>query len=100
MNPRAAAAQVELSQLLLAAGKSEASLKSAEEAARNQPQSLAARMALVRSLLARQDTARASKEIQGLLAQRPNDAAIHVQNGVLESLQKNQGAARALSRGR
>jgi tetratricopeptide (TPR) repeat protein len=95
LNPRAAAAQVELSQLLLAAGKSEASLQTAEEAARNQPTSVAARLALVRSLLARRDGERASRELQVLLTQRPNDAAVHVQNGVLASLQKNPTGARA-----
>lgn len=95
LNPRAAAAQVELSQLLLAAGKAEASLQTAEEAARNQPQSAAARLALVRSLLARQEADRAAKELQVLLNQRPNDASVHVQNGILSSLRKNPTGARA-----
>jgi putative PEP-CTERM system TPR-repeat lipoprotein len=95
LNPRATAAQVALSQLQLASGGIQASLQSAEEAARREPRNLTVRLALVRSLIANRQTDRAAKEIDMLLAQRPNDAAVHVQQGLLMSTRNNLSGARA-----
>ena len=94
-NPSAVAARVELSLLGLAAGTARASLSDAEEAVARQPRNIAARLALVRGMLASQQFDRAERELQVLHAALPNAATVHVQLGVLAA-SRNQGpAARA-----
>ena len=51
LNPRAVAAQVQLSRLNLASGDHDAALRYAEEARRTEPANVAARVALARTLL-------------------------------------------------
>src|SRR4029077_10171681 len=58
LNPRAVAAQVQLSRLNLAIGDRDAALHYAEEAKQTEPTSVVARVALTRSLLNRGDLGR------------------------------------------
>jgi tetratricopeptide (TPR) repeat protein len=95
INPRLATAQVELSRLLLSTGRTADSLRSAEEAARTEPRSLEARLALVRGLLATKDAARAQKEIAVLLAARPDLAEVQAMAGLLGVLKNDTANARA-----
>jgi tetratricopeptide (TPR) repeat protein len=93
INPRASGAQVELS-VLQARTKPEDSIRHAEEAARNDPQNLTARVALVRSLIAARDVARAEREMSKLRAEYPNVGAVHAQDGRLALLKNDLPAAR------
>jgi len=93
INPRASGAQVELS-VLQARTKPEDSIRNAEEAARNDPQNLTARLALVRSLIAARDVARAEREMSKLRAEYPNVGAVHAQDGRLALLKNDVPAAR------
>ena len=94
INPRAAAAQAELSRLNLAVGDRAAASRFAEEAKRTEPASAFARLTLARSLLANNDLGRAEKEIAELLAALPELGAVHVLQGSLETRRKNFAAAR------
>ena len=92
LNPRAVAAQVQLSRLQLAQGNSAGSLETAEAAAKNLPENLDVRLALVRGLLASKNTDRADQEIDRLLIDYPNVAAVHVLSGLLAADRKEPGA--------
>jgi putative PEP-CTERM system TPR-repeat lipoprotein len=95
LNPRATAAQVELSRLSLASGDRTAALRFAEEARQSEPSSLDARVALARSLVASRNYSRASTEINELLKGAPNAPQVHAVHGMLLASQKNPAAARA-----
>jgi len=95
INPRASAAQVEIANLELASGRADLSVRTAEEAAKAQPRNYSARLALVRSLLATKDLARAEREIAALRTAFPNAAGVHTQAGMLALLKNDVPAARA-----
>ena len=94
LNPRAVAAQIELSRLSLATGDRDAALRYAEEAKQTEPASVPARVVLARSLLVRGDLARAETEINDLLHAQPNSAAVHALRGTFQARRNNQAAAR------
>jgi tetratricopeptide (TPR) repeat protein len=93
INPRAAAAQVQLAMLQVQTTPAE-SVRTAEDAVRNEPTSAIARLALVRSLIAAKDFSRANQELAKLRAEYPKVAAVHVQDAMLAILQKDVGRAR------
>jgi tetratricopeptide (TPR) repeat protein len=95
LNPRAAAAQVELSRLSLTSGDEAEAVRHAEGARRAEPASLEARAALARSLMAAGNLLRAEAEIAELLRGAPNAAVVHALNGTLQASKKNVIAARA-----
>jgi tetratricopeptide (TPR) repeat protein len=80
---------------MLSTGRAADSLGRAEEANRVEPSNIAVRLALVRSLLAVQDVARARKEIAPLLAQRPDVAEVQVLAGILAVVENNPSGGRA-----
>ena len=94
LNPRVAAAQVQLSRLNVAAGNRDAALRHAEEAKQTEPASAAARVALARTLLARGDLARADVEISELLRGLANQADVQTLNGSLHARRSNFADAR------
>ena len=94
INPRATAAQVQLA-MLQAGTKPAESVQAAAEATRNDPTSLAARLALVRSLTAARDFARAEREMAKLRADYPNVAAVHSEDARLAVLRRDVAGARA-----
>lgn len=94
LNPRAAAAEIELSKLHLVRRGGPAAIKFAEEAVTKAPRNVEARLALVRSLLAGGDLARAEAELAPLVANYGDTAAVVVQQGILAALKKNTAAAR------
>ena len=98
INPRAAVAQVELS-ALEARSKPLDAVRTAEEATRTDPTSLAARLALVRSLVTARDLTRAEREMSKLRVEYPNVAAVHALDSRLALLKNDvTGARRALDR--
>ncbi len=94
MNPRAASAQVELARLDLASGRVIASVQHAREAVKNEPTSLAAQVALIRSLLGSKDVAGAKAVLDPLLAANPNEPILYVQRGFLSSASNDLPEAR------
>ena len=99
INPRATAAQVQLA-MLQAQTKPAESVRTAEEATRNDPTSLAARLALVRSLTAARDFARAEREMAKLRADYPNVAAVHSQDATAGHAQEGRGRSTRGARAR
>ena len=95
LNPRAVAAQVELSRLSLTSGDEAGALRYAEGARLAEPSNLDARVALARSLIAAGNLARAEAEIAELLKGAPNAAVVHALNGTLQASRKNAAAARS-----
>jgi tetratricopeptide (TPR) repeat protein len=95
LNPRAVAAQVELSRLSLSTGDEAEAVRYAESARRAEPASGDARIALARSLIAAGNLTRAEAEVAELLKGAPNSAAVHSLNGTLQATRKNTAAARA-----
>ena len=93
-NPTASGVRVELSLLQLRTGTARDSLTEAEQAVAQQPRDVAARLALVRSMLASRQFDRADRELQALHAALPNAAAVHVQLGVLAASRNEAPAAR------
>jgi tetratricopeptide (TPR) repeat protein len=81
IDPRLSDAQVYLSRLNLEAGNPEGALQHAQDAKRTEPASVAARVALVRSLLARGDVKNAETEVRVLAKALPNDATVQFLNG-------------------
>jgi tetratricopeptide (TPR) repeat protein len=94
INPRATAAQVQLAQVQTQTQPSE-SVRTAEEATRNNPGNLAARLTLVRSAIAAKDFARAEREMAKLRADYPNVASVHSQDATLALLKNEVARARA-----
>jgi Tfp pilus assembly protein PilF len=94
LNPRATAAQLQISRLQLAAGATEPALQFAERAVQIQPNSADAHLALAQSLTARGELPRAEMELKPLLAQYPGMASVHAQMGTVLMLKKDQAAAR------
>ena len=93
--PGAASAAVALSQLYSLKNKRTAAIEFAEQAVRLAPNSIDTRVTLVRAVLANGDTARADREIRGMLAQFPNSSPVQVQAGALFIARKDIVAARA-----
>lgn len=93
LNPRAVAAQVELSRLSLTSGDNTGALQYAEEARQAEPSNPEARVALARSLIAAGNLARAETEIAELLKRAPNAAVVHAVNGTLQASRRNAAAA-------
>jgi tetratricopeptide (TPR) repeat protein len=94
INPRATSAQVRLAALQAQSQPNEA-VRTADEAARNEPTSLAARLALIRGLIGAKDLSRAEREMMKLRAEFPNAAAVHSQDAMLAMLRKDMAGARA-----
>ena len=86
LNPRAVAAQLELSRLELAGGRLDTAVQLAEQAVKNAPGNADARLALVRSLTARRDVARAETELQALTKQYPDSTAVQTQAGIVAAM--------------
>jgi tetratricopeptide (TPR) repeat protein len=93
LNPRALDAQIGLAQLNLERGKTQEAIRFAEEALQQQPTGDAARVILVRALLASGDPRRARAEIQPL-ERLSNSAAIHALLGQVEFARGDTTAAR------
>lgn len=94
LNPRAAAAEVELSRLSLTVGDRAGALQHAEQARQVAPANLNARVVLARSLIASGNLARAEAEIKALLGYAPNAAVVHAIDGALQAGKRNVAGAR------
>ena len=94
INPRAAGAQVELS-VMESRSRPQEAVRTAEEATRNDPTSLFARLALARNLITARDLTRAESEMSKLRAEYSNVAAVHALDGRLALLKNDITGARS-----
>ena len=94
LNPRAAAAQVQLSRLTLLRGDTAGAVQFAQEAAKNAPGNPIARLVLARGLLGQGQTARAEVEVAALLKAYPNVTPVRSLNGALKASKKDFSGAR------
>jgi putative PEP-CTERM system TPR-repeat lipoprotein len=98
LNPQVADAQVQLSRLMIAAGRPDEALSYAESANR-QSSTPVARAGVVSALLAKGQYDRADAEVRALLKDRPQWAPAHTLNGMLLTARGDHaGAARAYDR--
>jgi tetratricopeptide (TPR) repeat protein len=95
LNPRAAAAQLQLSRLQLAQGAVNETVQLAESALKNAPGSTEARMTLASGLVAQRDFNRAEPLIAALMKEYPNVAAVHALDGMRHLAKKDLAPARA-----
>jgi tetratricopeptide (TPR) repeat protein len=95
LNPRAAIAQVQLSRLHLSRNAVDSAVLFAEQALRNAPESLDARLALIRAWIARDDFGLAESELAALKRQAPASAAVHAVDGALAMIRGRRAEARA-----
>jgi tetratricopeptide (TPR) repeat protein len=89
LNPRAAAARLQLARLQLARGRAADALESAEEVSRERPDDIDAAVLMSRSLRAQGNLPRAERELTSRISRNPNAAPLHVERGWL-ALQNNQ----------
>lgn len=84
LNPRVAAAQVQLVRLQLAQGASKEAVQLAESALKSAPKSAEGRLALAGGLIAQKDYARAEPIVATLLKEYPKTATVHALQGMLQ----------------
>ena len=92
LNPRAAAARLQLARLQLAKGEAADALQSAEEVSRQRPDDVDAAVLMSRSLRAQGNLPRAEREITARLARNPGAPALHLERGWL-AVQNNDVAS-------
>ena len=95
LNPRAAAAQVQLAQLNIERGAAEAAVSLASEAVSTAPGVPEARLVLARALVAQGDLVRAESELDRLLKAFPRASSVQSLRGTLYLLKGNPAVARA-----
>ena len=95
LNPRVAAAQLQLSRLQLAQGAAAEAVQLAESALKNAPESPEARVTLASSLIAQRDLSRSEPLVAELLKQYPNVAAVEALSGMQHLARRNLPMARA-----
>jgi tetratricopeptide (TPR) repeat protein len=89
LNPRAAAARLQLARLQLARGETAGALESAEEVSRQRPDDVEAAVLMSRSLRAQGDLPRAERELTSRISRNPEAAPLHLEKGWL-ALQRNE----------
>src|SRR5687767_1794631 len=94
LNPRAAAARVELARLRIRSGAEDA-VAVATEATEADPRSLDARLTLARALMAQREYVKAQDVLTKVLSAAPNVAVVHAQLGTVLSRKKDTVGARA-----
>ena len=94
INPRAGAAQTELARLNFAAGRVETGVQMAQEAVKNQPANLDARLLLIHGLIARGDLPRAQSELAPLTKALSTHPAIRGISGTLLAAKGDASGAR------
>ncbi len=94
LNPRAAAARVELARMRVRERAPDA-VAVATDAAKADPSSLDARLTLVRALIQQRETAKAKAIVEELMRAAPGVAAVHAQQGILLAMGRDTSGARA-----
>jgi tetratricopeptide (TPR) repeat protein len=94
LNPRAAAAQVQLSELHLVSGARQPALQLAQDAARTLPRDPLVAVNLIRMLTANGDTRSAETLARRLVAAYPKAAAAHAAAGAVALARKDRQSAR------
>jgi tetratricopeptide (TPR) repeat protein len=99
INPKAGAAELQLSRLNLESGNTEEALRRAENVRKAQPRNLEARLGVARALLGSRELRRAEAELQALRKDYPNVSAVHaLYGGLLAARSDPAGAAREYDR--
>lgn len=99
LSPEMAAAQLELSRLLLATGQTDQALQLAQSARKAAPGNPAARFNVARAMLAKGDTRGAEAEAKAMGTQFPESAAVHALYGqILLAQSDGPGASREFDR--
>jgi tetratricopeptide (TPR) repeat protein len=93
LNPRAAAAQVEIARLHMRAQSSDA-VALATKATESDPRNLDARLTLARALMQKHDYAQAQSTLEALLRAVPGAAVVHAQLGSVLAMKKDAAGAR------
>jgi tetratricopeptide (TPR) repeat protein len=94
INPRAAAAQVQLAQLNIEAGKANTALQLATDAARQAPGDPRVRLTLLRTLVANKQLDQAEKTSAALLQSYPQAAPVHAAAGTVAAARGDSARAR------
>jgi putative PEP-CTERM system TPR-repeat lipoprotein len=94
LNPRAAAAQIQLANLRLSSGEAAPALEFAQNALLAAPRSPEARLAFARSLVAVRDVARAEPEVARLMTDFPTWASVNTLQGTLQLMKGDVAKAR------
>jgi tetratricopeptide (TPR) repeat protein len=94
LNPRAAAARLQLARLQLARGEAKGALETAQEASRQRPGDVDAAVLVSRSLRAQGDLGRAAHELATRIARTPDAAPLHLEMGWLALQRGDLPAAR------
>ena len=95
LNPRAAAAQVQLARIRIASGESEAAITAAEAVVRSRPGDVEGAVLLSQSLRAAGQLDRAAREVKEALARVPAAAPLHVEQGWVALQRRDPAAARS-----
>jgi tetratricopeptide (TPR) repeat protein len=94
LRPGANAAQVELAKLQTLSGNAKDAVQTAADAAKSQPDSLQARLTLVRGLIVAGDFTRAERELSSLRADHPDLVDVYVHTASLALLKNDIARAR------
>lgn len=94
MNPRAVAAQVQLSELNLAKGFAQPALQFAQDAAKALPRDPAVQLNYAKALAANGDTTRADVIVKALIKYFPKIAAVHSAAGGIALARRDSAGAR------
>jgi tetratricopeptide (TPR) repeat protein len=89
LNPRAAAARLQLARLQLARGESAEALKAAQQVSDERPDDVDAAVLMSKSLRAQGDLPRAERELALRISRNPGAAPLHVERGWV-ALQANE----------
>lgn len=95
LNPRAAAAQVQLAQIERQRHALPSAIQLAEQAAAQQPGNLAAQLVLARSLVASGDLDRATAVTRALVEAAPQAGVVHTQAGMIALAKRDNAGARS-----
>ena len=95
INPRAAAARLQLARLQLAKGEPARAVSTAQEAARQRPDDPAAAVLIARSLRAQGDPGRAQRHVTAALKSHPRVPELHVEIGWIALGRRDHAAAAA-----
>jgi tetratricopeptide (TPR) repeat protein len=95
LNPRAAAAQMQLSRLILMKGDPNAAMDLAKSAVRNAPTSAEARLGLIRTMIAKRDYAHADEALKPVEKVYPNLLGVLLLRGTTDLFLNRLPSARA-----
>jgi putative PEP-CTERM system TPR-repeat lipoprotein len=94
LNPRAAAAQLQLSRVVLMRGAADEAVQLAEAALMNAPANVEARLSVANALIARNELPRAATLVDALLKEYPDRSGVHLAQGSVLLARRDLAGAR------